>query len=304
MPFDQEGMWLRCQLHAHTTNSDGEATPQGLVDHYQRAGCDVLAITDHWHVTPYEHPGVLVIPAGELSAKGDDDEYDVDVLAYGIDQIPDPAEAFPSVAEAATWIVGQGGVAYLPHPYWSGVTADVFMESPDLSGIEVYNAGSELMQGSGLSAVHWDDILHRGGTCFGIACDDCHYPGQDSRLAWTMVRAAERSREAVLEALRTGSFYATSGAHIESVELLPGGGVEVRCSPAGAVFVRSGPWDGCGVNASPHAMNWRGEVLERAADGAIVAARFERPEYWTWGRVEVVGVDGGRAWSNPFTISL
>ena len=46
-PFNRDGEWLRCQLHSHTTNSDGEATPDGLVEHYARAGFDVLAITDH-----------------------------------------------------------------------------------------------------------------------------------------------------------------------------------------------------------------------------------------------------------------
>ena len=41
-------MWLRCALHAHTTNSDGELAPELLVRHYEWAGYDVLAITDHW----------------------------------------------------------------------------------------------------------------------------------------------------------------------------------------------------------------------------------------------------------------
>ena len=127
----------------------------------------------------------------------------------------------PSVAEAASWIVGQGWVAYLPHPYWSGVTADTFMDAPALSGIEVYNAGSELMQGNGLSVVHWDDILHRGGTCFGIACDDCHYPGFDIGGAWTMVRAAERTEAAVVEALRHGWTYASAGPTIHDVTTAP-----------------------------------------------------------------------------------
>ncbi|MDX6572220.1 MAG: hypothetical protein QOC86_1376 [Gaiellales bacterium] len=44
-------------------------------------------------------------------------------------------------------------------------------------------------------------------------------------------------------------------------------------------------------------MNWRGRVTERDADGAIVAARLERPEFQSWGRVEIEAADGGRAWS-------
>ena len=38
---------LLCELHAHTTWSDGELTIHELVDLYGRAGFDVLAITDH-----------------------------------------------------------------------------------------------------------------------------------------------------------------------------------------------------------------------------------------------------------------
>jgi histidinol phosphatase-like PHP family hydrolase len=38
---------LLCELHAHTTWSDGALAPAELVDLYGRAGFDVLAITDH-----------------------------------------------------------------------------------------------------------------------------------------------------------------------------------------------------------------------------------------------------------------
>ena len=38
---------LLCELHAHTTWSDGALSPRDLVDLYGRAGFDVLAVTDH-----------------------------------------------------------------------------------------------------------------------------------------------------------------------------------------------------------------------------------------------------------------
>jgi predicted metal-dependent phosphoesterase TrpH len=40
---------LLCELHAHTTWSDGALTVSELVDLYGRAGFDVLAVTDHVH---------------------------------------------------------------------------------------------------------------------------------------------------------------------------------------------------------------------------------------------------------------
>ena len=38
---------LLCELHAHTTWSDGELALHELVDLYGRSGFDVLTVTDH-----------------------------------------------------------------------------------------------------------------------------------------------------------------------------------------------------------------------------------------------------------------
>ena len=38
---------LVCELHAHTTWSDGDLSVRELVDVYARAAVDVLAVTDH-----------------------------------------------------------------------------------------------------------------------------------------------------------------------------------------------------------------------------------------------------------------
>src|SRR5437588_9959581 len=84
-PFDSDAPWLRCALHAHTTNSDGELAPDMLVRHYEWAGFDVLAITDHWVRT--DEPGtrkLLVIPSTELNAEAPDQANDAHVLALGL----------------------------------------------------------------------------------------------------------------------------------------------------------------------------------------------------------------------------
>ena len=48
-PPDTQGMekTLLCELHAHTTWSDGKLSLRELVDLYGRAGFDVLCVTDH-----------------------------------------------------------------------------------------------------------------------------------------------------------------------------------------------------------------------------------------------------------------
>jgi hypothetical protein len=301
-PFPEGGEWLRCQLHSHTTNSDGDVPPDALCAHYAGLGFDVLAITDHWHVTAHERDGLVVIPSSELSSRSPSPAGEAEALALGVEVLPEPREPFPGIAEMASWISDHGGVPVLCHPYWSGLEpAEIAAAAGSVAGIEIWNGASEIEQGNGLSTVHWDAVLQAGATLFGVATDDCHSPGQDSGLGWTWVCAAARSREAVLDALRDGACYGSNGPRLLGIEVLDDA-VEVRCSEAATVRLRSGPWDGCSAHAAPNRMEWRGGVTERGDGGLAVAARFEYPEFWRWARVEVVDADGRMAWSQPFRL--
>jgi hypothetical protein len=298
-PFDDNGLWLRCALHAHTTESDGELPPDMLAEHYARAGYDVLAITDHWRRT--ETPSserLLVIPSAELNCllPGERDGH---VLAFGIDEEPmEFARTRPDLAAAATWVDDQGGVAYLAHPYWTGAPAGE-LELPDsVAGLEVYNAGCELEVARGLSSVHWDEVLETGRLCFGIAADDSHHPGFDSDLAWVWACVSERSQPAALDALATGCFYSSTGPVIHEARV-DDGAVEVRCSPCQSVTLCTGRERGSAVNAGRLGYRYRAELVSAADDGAITEARLERPNGSPYGRVEVVDPQGRKAWTNP-----
>ena len=295
-PWHVDAPWLRCALHAHTTNSDGELAPRALVKHYERAGYDVLAITDHWaRSDPPSTDRLLVIPSAELNCllPGDRDGH---VLAYGIDSLDSIEGQRLDLAGTGAWIVEHGGVAYLAHPYWTGVTPGGFELPESVSGIEVYNAGCELEIGRGVSSVHWDELLEAGAQCFALASDDSHHPGFDSDLAWTWVRS-EPTAAAVLEALRTGCFYGSTGPRIASVDG-GGGSVEVRCDPCQSIRVVFGVSSGAAVNAGRLGYRYDGEILETTSDGLITAARLNLPEPASYARVEVTDGLGGRAWTN------
>ena len=62
---------LLCELHCHTTWSDGDLTPDELVDLYGTAGFDVLCVTDH--VVGPNDPGGPMIGARNHGAYIDDD---------------------------------------------------------------------------------------------------------------------------------------------------------------------------------------------------------------------------------------
>ncbi|HEV8685694.1 MAG TPA: CehA/McbA family metallohydrolase [Gaiellaceae bacterium] len=297
-PFLAEGEWLRCALHAHTTRSDGELAPEALAAHYARAGYDVLAITDHWKRTGASADGLLVLASIELNCvlpAGRDGH----VLGFGVDA--EPAELgseYAGLERTAEWIEEHGGVAYLAHPYWTGVVPGELELPANVPGIEVFNAGCELEVGRGLSSVHWDELLEAGARCFAIATDDSHHPGFDSDLAWSWLRVVERTREGVLDALRAGRYYSTAGPVIHGVEL-DGDALDVRCSPCRSVLLVARRERGAAVHAGRVPYCHRGQVLERADDGSITRARLELASDSDHVRVELVDNEGRKAWTNP-----
>ena len=303
-PFEGDGVLLRCALHAHTTNSDGEMAPDMLVRHYERAGYDVLAITDHWvRTVERSTTKLLVIPSIELNAQAPSADDDAHVLAFGVAADPViPENEFAPLQEVVAWIDENGGVPYLAHTYWSGLRTEQWEACEGLVGIEVWNSGCELEVGRGDSGLHWDEALERGHNFYALATDDSHHPGYDSGFAWTWVRAAEKTQEAVLTSLRTGAFYGSTGPEILGVGLSDGE-VTVRCSPAASVTLMTGRRRGSRVNAGRLGYPNDGEIVERDSAGLITACRLERQWNTPYGRLEVADAYGRKAWTNALWIA-
>ena len=313
-PFAAEGIWLKAALHTHTSDTDGELRPEAVAAHYEWAGFDVLAITDHWTLTSVpstEH--LLVITGAELAVDPLGPGRYTEILAIGIDEIPDDPggdrkywetidnyafKTFPDLSTAATFVTGQGGAAFVAHPYWSGLPPEVILTAQGLTGLELYNASAERENGRGDSSYIWDLALEAGGSLSAIATDDSHYPLFDIGDAWTMVRAADRSRLAVLEALRRHDTYASSGPILHDVTR-DGDEIEVRCSPCRSVALHSRYQEGWAVSAGHRGRQEDARILERDDHGSIVRARFH-PKVGGLPFVRVVATDrdGHSAWTN------
>ena len=44
---EEQAVWLKGNLHAHSTNSDGRLTPKELAEAYKARGYAFMAVTDH-----------------------------------------------------------------------------------------------------------------------------------------------------------------------------------------------------------------------------------------------------------------
>jgi hypothetical protein len=142
----------------------------------------------------------------------------------------------------------------------------------------------------------WDEGLQRGLQLHGIATDDSHMPLFDIGLAWTWVKVAERTPTAVVNALRVGDSYCSTGPRILEVHT-DDNGIEIQCTPARAVHVTTSRENGASITAGRGGRRC-GRVLETDGAGLITRAFVEVPNDVDYRRVRIVDAVGDQAWTN------
>ncbi len=277
-PYIGSGRWLRGNLHAHTTNSDGKFHLDELISNYKAIGYDFLVITDHNKITPVEgiNSDILVLNGCEVSSdKGH-------IVAVNLKEPIEPNRPSQEVIDA---INAQGGVAILAHPNWSKNFCHWKQEDlaslQGYAGIEVFNGNILRDSGSPLASDRWDMLLSNGQKCWCYGVDDTHNE-LDLANGWTMVLVNEISVDAIVSALKEGRCYASSGVFFEAIE---NDETTIRVVTRNAdriAFVgRNGRW-----------LKWVNDRLAsyqiRGDEGYI--------------RVEAFGPHGSMAWTQPFFI--
>lgn len=263
-------------------------TPEEVIRLYRSRGYDCLGITDHRHVTPSE----IFSDDGFVGIDSLENGGNPDIIGVGA---TDPVDGKLPLTEKARLLSVQGAFTVAVHPHYCGVTPDVYVDCPDLMSIEIYNAYCDQAYSNGVATEVWDMVLGQGKRVWGMAADDAHLNMKkgfysDAGLAWIEIWAEGLSREAILGALRRGSFYSTQGPEFKSI-LAQGRTISIECSPA--VEVRWRTFGSTGFVDYPS----KGHYLTSSA----------LPEWFTpkgYVRIEVVDGWGKRAWSNPFFVEL
>ena len=88
--------------------------------------------------------------------------------------------------------------------------------------------------------------MHRGHRVGAIATDDTHARPDvnDFMRGWVQVKASELSPEALLNALKAGHYYASTGAALHNVEFIGRDKLLVECAPATYIYLNG---EGAGV---------------------------------------------------------
>ena len=224
--------WYKGNLHTHTTNSDGDTGPEGVIRWYKDDGYNFLSITDHNFLTKVQDykdfvtDKFILISGNEVS-----DQFEgipLHLLALGLyDDKLKPAggkSILDTLQNNVDAIRGAGAVPVLAHPnfYWAfGSQELIQIKNCDL--FEVLNAhplvNNEGNEENPSTEEMWDEALSAGKKIYGIGSDDTHkiatYPGK----SWVMVEAEELTEKSILDALGKGNFYVSTGVILDKYKI-------------------------------------------------------------------------------------
>ncbi len=206
--------YFKGNIHCHTVNSDGGATPADLARFYKNAGYDFISITDHNHLTSQSETGYsgeefLVIPGCEYTAvlklSEESPAIHTHVNGVGISQNfqfekcpphgkkeikPTKNRVFyiktgtitveESLQFAVSEINSQGGFATMNHPNWRwSFGANEMKNIKNADAFEIWNgsydANNEGTPNRPSMDEIWDSLLSDGKRIWAVAADDCHF---------------------------------------------------------------------------------------------------------------------------------
>ncbi len=290
--FQATGREYKGNLHMHTTMSDGQMTPMQAASVYEDRGYDFLAVTDHRMITrmPEYRGRMLLLPGIEL----DDEPTEREVLHFlGIGVQEGLTEGIRPGMKAQEYIdaiLRNGGVPFLAHPHWSMNRPDTIKDLEGLAGAEIYNSVSRPPYNPDRAdSTHILDLLSSDGLLYPtIAADDSHFYGEELARSFILLQADRLEREAIVDALRRGCFYASQGPRFVRVEL-DGNIVRVNCSPVSAVVFHSD-------------LAWNDGRATAGSNVTQAEYRLDRSRGESFVRIVLIGGDGKRAWLNPFRV--
>ncbi len=322
----QTGKFYKANLHCHTKASDGAYTPEETKQHYKDRGYSILAFTDHnvmidnshliepdfvvlngveynINMQPYQAPrgsrcsaefnfiaptpDTKLVCFQEKYALYTKPEYMARVMK---DENEEPFERYyyPECANEMMRIAREAGyfVSY-NHPICSQENYLAYSKYKGMHAMEILNSGAHYHHNLGYAPGVYDDICKTGNIIYCVATDDAHselgaYGG------YVMLKADKLDYTTVIDALKAGNFYSSSGAVINDI-WYEDGYMHISCENAKAIYINTGTTFGGASHAK--------------GDEVLDGASFKLHPLMKYVRFTVVDKDRNYAWSNAYPIN-
>lgn len=295
-------IWVKGNTHTHTNLSDGDAPPEAVIEWYRSHGYQFLVLTDHNCLTdPAAYSDAMrddfiLIPGEELTTIADGDPVHVNAFGiseelkeyWGKDKL-DTIQGNVDIARSA-------GLQCINHPnFCYAFDHRELLQIDSYNLFEVYNAHPDC-NNSG-NAAHlpveqiWDILLSAGKTVYAVASDDAHNyhdfqphhanPGR----AWIMVRVNKLDQAAVLESIRTGNFYASTGVELSELSY-EANSLHISVKPTPNISYRI------------RFIGLHGQILQETNAAEATYQLTGKPAE-AYIRAKVIASDGAVAWIQP-----
>lgn len=301
------GRWYKGNTHTHTLNSDGDSTPDQVVQWYRQHGYQFLVLTDHNFLTSITALNALhgadeqflLIRGEEITDKFGDKPLHINGLDVASRVAPQGGTSVTDVLQRnVDAIRAVEGVPHINHPNFRwAVTADELRRVRNNKLFEIFNGHPQVnnVGGGGVPGMEeaWDSILSEGILLYGIAVDDAHTfkdPGNPDVAGpgrgWVSVRAPRLEARAILEAMERGDFYASTGVELSEYEATPS---SIRIAVKATLFSK-----------------YRIQFIGRG--GRVLSERAEASATYTvkgdegYVRARVLESNGRVAWAQPMIV--
>lgn len=291
IPFGRSGRFYRGNLHTHSTNSDGSHPPEVVCQMYKDAGYDFLSLSEHF-MERFDYPisdtrhlrdeNFTTLIAAELHQGWTNVDELWHILAVGVPVDFDKPSEGETSAQIAQRAADAGAFVAIVHPSWNGLTTDDAKMIECAHAVEIYNHGSQVEVDRGEDWPFLDNLLNEGWRLSGYATDDAHEMTHDAFGGWMMVQAESLDPEALLDSMKAGRYYSSTGPEIHDLRI-EGGEVYIECDPASVISVQG-----------------RGSRSAKEMGEGLTSARFSTRKFdESYMRLTVTREDGKRAWTNP-----
>ncbi|HZQ09115.1 MAG TPA: CehA/McbA family metallohydrolase [Anaerolineae bacterium] len=284
----RRGNWLRGEMHCHTIHSDGDSTPEKLLQIARERGLDFLAITDHNSIScqreleTFSEPGLILIRGVEVTTfKG---HFNVWGILDWIDFRVTCPEQMAAAIRAAT---DKGALTSCNHPKPYGPMWD-YGEVEGYHCIEVWNG--PWIENNESALKFWAERLAHGKRIVAVCGSDWHTlaeleqehpraPGTPT--LWVYVPETP-SADAILNAIHRGHVTLSDEPNGAFLELCAGDDLSAR---GGDVLTRD---SNDVILFQVHCLNGAGNTLTLLDQkGIVFSQRIQAAEETVRARVPV-----------------
>lgn len=301
--------WYRGDLHGHTVHSDGSWGVDGLVQFARDSRLDFVTLTDHNTISAlaemdsYSADDLLTMGGFEFTT------FYGHALALGVRDLIDwrvrPGER--TMSDMIREVEAAGGLFVIAHPMCPGdpfCTGCMWEYADVMPGaarvVEVWNEHWDSYSNNAASVALWYEWLNQGHRLAATVGTDIHGAPADGRVyAFNVVYAEALSEKAVLDGVRQGHLYLSSGPELSFTGISGTGETAMMGDPLhGGDYTLRLAWSGCRAGDR---VRWIVDGVPAAESDAGEAGTQERELRGKhWCLVEIRDAEGNmRALTNP-----